>query len=76
MKNLESPTGGERKVNTQVVDAVSKSNSGLSEGGFTRMIHKFNHNGETQSPTTTARDYRAQEQKVKPHRGFAGNIKP
>lgn len=74
MKNLESPTAGERRNNTQVVDSVKEANSGLSEGGFTRFVHKFNHNDTNKSPTTTSRDYRPQEQKVKIPKGIAGKI--
>jgi hypothetical protein len=74
MKNLESPTAGERRENTQVVDSVKESNSGLSEGGFTRMVHKFNNNATNKSPTTTSRDFRPQEQKVIINKGIAGKI--
>ena len=74
MKNLESPTAGERRTNVNVVDSVKESNSGLSEGGFYRPIQKFNSNGESKSPTTSSNECRPSAQKVKPNRGFAGKI--
>lgn len=73
-KQTESPSGGERKRNTQVVDAVKDANSGMSGGGFTRFVHKFNHNDVMRSPTTSSGDYRQQAQKIKIPKGIAGKI--
>lgn len=74
MKNLESPTAGERRNNTQVVDSVKEANSGLSEGGFYRPVGKFNSNGVMQSPTTSSKDCRPTQQKVRIPKGIAGKI--
>jgi hypothetical protein len=74
-RQTESPSGGERKINTQVVDSVKPANSGLSEGGFYRPVQKFNRNGVMDSPTTSSREFRQQPQEIKPNRGFAGKIK-
>ena len=56
-KSLESPTGGERKQFNDVVDNVKDANSGLKDGGFTRFVHKFNHNDVMSSPTTSSGSY-------------------
>ena len=74
MKNLESPTAGERRPNTHVVDSVKESNSGMMDGGFTRMVHKFNTNDVMKSPTTSSKDCRQTEQKIKIPKGIAGKI--
>lgn len=74
-RQTESPSGGERKQNTQVVDAVKDANSGLSGGGFYRPVQKFNSNGVMQSPTTSSKDCRQTEQKVIINKGIAGKIK-
>ena len=71
----ESPAGGVREQNTQVVDAVSKANSGLTDGGFTRMVHKFNTNPVEKSPTTSSNECRPTEQKIRIPRGIAGKIR-
>ncbi len=73
-RQTESPTGGERKRNTNVVDAVKDANSGMSGGGFTRFVHKFNHNDVMSSPTTSSSSYRQQAQKVKIPKGIGGKI--
>lgn len=73
-RQTESPSGGERKVFNDVVDAVKESNSGMSGGGFTRFVHKFNHNDVMKSPTTSSESYRQQAQKVKIPKGIAGKI--
>ncbi len=74
-KYTESPSGGARQNNRDVVDAVKPSNSGLEQGGFYRPVQKFNHNGVMESPTTSAGDYREQAQRIKPNRGFGGKIR-
>ena len=74
-RQTESPTGGDRKRNTNVVDAVKDANSGLSQGGFTRFVHKYNHNDVMRSPTTSSRDYKPQAQKIIINKGLAGKIK-
>jgi hypothetical protein len=74
VKQTESPTGGERKRNTNVVDSVKDANSGLSEGGFYRPVGKFNHNDVMHSPTTSSKDFREQAQKIKIPKGIAGKI--
>ena len=73
-RQTESPSGGERKQNTQVVDAVKDANSGMSGGGFTRFVQKFNHNDVMSSPTTSSGSYRQQAQKIKIPKGIAGKI--
>ena len=73
-KSLESPTGGERKQFNDVVDNVKDANSGLKDGGFTRFVHKFNHNDVMSSPTTSSGSYRQQAQKIKIPKGIAGKI--
>ena len=73
-KQTESPSGGERKLSAFVVDAVKDANSGLSGGGFTRFVQKFNHNDVMRSPTTSSKDYRQQAQKIRIPKGIAGKI--
>jgi len=73
-RQTESPSGGERKVFNDVVDSVKDANSGLSGGGFTRFVHRFNHNGVMSSPTTSSESYRNQPQKIKIPKGIAGKI--
>ena len=73
-KSLESPTGGERKQFNDVVDNVKDANSGLKDGGFTRFVHKFNHNDVMSSPTTSSGSYRQQAKKIKIPKGIAGKI--
>jgi hypothetical protein len=74
-RQTESPTGGDRKRNTNVVDAVKNCNSGLeTDGGFTRFVQRFNHNDVMRSPTTSSRDYKPQAQKIKINKGIAGKI--
>lgn len=75
-KYTESPSGGARHENVYPVDAVKESNSGLSQGGFFRPVQKFNNNGEMDSPTTTAKNFKEKAQRIKPNRGFAGTVKP
>lgn len=75
-KYTESPSGGDRHRHSQAEDAVKPANSGLSEGGFTRFVHRFNRNDEMRSPTTSSNDYRGQAQKVVIPKGIAGKIKP
>ena len=74
-RQTESPSGGERKRNTNVVDAVKDANSGLSQGGFNRPVQRFNSNGVMDSPTTSAGNVKEKAQSIKPNRGFAGRIK-
>ncbi len=71
----ESPTGGSRQVNTQVVDQVEKAHSGLSEGGFYRPVGRFNRNEVMRSPTTSSKDFRGKDQEVIINKGIAGKIK-
>lgn len=73
-RQQESPTGGERKINTQVVDAVKPANSGIEQGGFYRPVQKFNRNGVMDSPTTSSNDFRSQPQRVKIPKGIGGKI--
>lgn len=75
-KYTESPSGGARHENTYPVDAVKESNSGMSQGGFYRPVQKFNSNGEMESPTTSAGNFKEKAQRIKPNRGFAGKINP
>jgi len=74
-RQTESPSGGERKRNVNVVDSVKDANSGIKNGGFTRFVHKFNHNDEMKSPTTSSGSYREQAQKIIIPKGIAGKIK-
>jgi hypothetical protein len=74
MAQRESPSGGERKRNTNVVDAVKEANSGISQGGFTRFVQRFNRNDEMRSPTTSSKDCKPQEQKIKINKGIAGKL--
>lgn len=73
-KYTESPSGGSRHENTYPVDAVKEANSGLSKGGFTRFVHTFNNNDVMKSPTTSSKDCRQTEQKIKIPKGIAGKI--
>ena len=55
---------------------MKDANSGLkSEGGFTRFVHKFNHNDVMSSPTTSSGSYQQQAQKIKIPKGIAGKIR-
>ncbi len=73
-RQTESPTGGERKINTQVVDQVKEPNSGVNDYGFYRPIGKFNSNGEMKSPTTSSETCRPSAQKIKIPKGIGGKI--
>jgi len=78
-KYTESPSGGERheQSNDSIQDAVKRSNSGLTDGGFYRPVCPFNTNDEMRSPTTSSRDAKGtMMQRVKINRGLAGKIKP
>lgn len=75
MKQTESPSGGTRERNTDVVDAVKEANSGLSEGGFARKVFPFNRNGVMDSPTTTSRKFKAKDQQIIINKGLAGKIR-
>jgi len=71
----ESPSGGVRKLGAWVKDQVKDANSGLSEGGFFRGVHKFNTNSVERSPTTSSNDCRgSMEQKIRIKKGIAGKI--
>jgi hypothetical protein len=72
---LESPTGGPRQQNTQVVDEVRPARSGLKNAGFMRFVHTFNGNDVYRSPTTSSEDCRPQAQKIIINKGIAGKIK-
>jgi hypothetical protein len=74
MKNLESPTAGERRNNTQVVDSVKESNSGMMDGGFYRPVQRFNSNDVMKSPTTSSGECKQSPQKIKINKGIAGKI--
>jgi hypothetical protein len=71
----ESPTGGSRQTNVNVVDQVEKTHSGLSEGGFYRPVGRFNRNEVMRSPTTSSKDFRGKDQEIIINKGIAGKIK-
>lgn len=71
----ESPSGGQRHDNVFVQDANKDANSGLTNAGFMRFVHKFNRNGVMDSPTTSSGRYRGMDQQVKINKGIAGKIK-
>jgi hypothetical protein len=73
-RQTESPSGGQRSINTNVADAVKEANSGLNQGGFSRFVQRFNRNDEMRSPTTSSKDYKPQEQKIKINKGIAGKL--
>lgn len=73
-RQTESPTGGERKQNTQVVDQVKEANSGISDYGFYRPVGKFNTNDVMKSPTTSSETCRQSGQKIKIPKGIGGKI--